>query len=103
MVWVTYLIGRSVLSDGFVSYLGSLWTPAKTYEAPIIIALVAGLCLINTIGVRLGSGVIGFFTVAKLISLWLLIVTGLTFVGASGNAALELVPSGSGGSSGRCS
>jgi APA family basic amino acid/polyamine antiporter len=35
MVWVTYLIGWSVLSDGFVSYLGSLWTPARTYEAPI--------------------------------------------------------------------
>lgn len=96
MVWVTYLIGWSVLSDGFVSYLGSLWTPARTYEAPIIIALVAALCLINTIGVRLGSGVIGFFTVAKLIPLALLIVAGLTFAGASGNAALELVPSGSG-------
>lgn len=96
MVWVTYLIGWSVLSDGFVSYLGSLWAPARTYEAPIIIALVAVLCLINTIGVRLGSGVIGFFTVAKLIPLALLIVAGLTFAGASGNAALELVPSGSG-------
>jgi APA family basic amino acid/polyamine antiporter len=96
MVWVTYLIGWSVLSDGFVSYLGSLWAPARTYEAPIIIALVAVLCLINTMGVRLGSGVIGFFTVAKLIPLALLIVAGLTFAGASGNAALKLVPSGSG-------
>ncbi|MDQ3284886.1 MAG: APC family permease, partial [Actinomycetota bacterium] len=96
MVWVTYLIGWSVLSDGFVSYLGSLWAPARTYEAPIIIVLVAVLCLINTIGVRLGSGVIEFFTVAKLIPLVLLIVAGLTFAGASGNAALKLVPSGSG-------
>ena len=96
MGWVTYLIGWSVLSDGFVSYLGSLWAPARTYEAPIIIALVTVLCLINTIGVRLGPGVIGFFTVAKLIPLALLIVAGLTFAGASGNAALELVPSGSG-------
>jgi basic amino acid/polyamine antiporter, APA family len=96
MVWVTYLIGWSVLSDGFVSYLGSLWAPARTYEAPIIIGLVALLCLINTLGVRLGSGVIGFFTVAKLIPLTLLIIAGLTFAGVSGNAALELVPPGSG-------
>jgi basic amino acid/polyamine antiporter, APA family len=96
MVWVTYLIGWSVLSDGFVSYLGSLWSPARTYEAPIIIVLVALLCLINTLGVRLGSGVIGFFTVAKLIPLTLLILAGLTFAGVSGNAALELVPPGSG-------
>ena len=39
---------------------------------------------------------IGFFTVAKLIPLTLLVIAGLTFTGASGNAALELVPSGSG-------
>lgn len=96
MVWVTYLIGWSVLCDGFVSYLGSLWAPARTYEASIIIALVALLCLVNTVGVRLGSGVIGFFTVAKLIPLALLVVAGLTFAGAFGNAALGLVPPGSG-------
>ncbi len=71
---MTYLIGWSVLSDGFVSYLRSLWAPARTYEAPMIIGLVALLCLTNTLGVRLGSGVIGFFTVAKLIQLTLLII-----------------------------
>ncbi len=48
MVWVTYLVGWSVLSDGFVSYLVSLWALARTYEAPMIIGLVALLCLINT-------------------------------------------------------
>ena len=53
---------------------------------------MALLCLINTLGVWLGSGVIGFFTVAKLIPLTLLIIAGLTFAGVSGNATLELVP-----------
>lgn len=52
--------------------------------------------MINTLGVRLGLGVIGFFTVAKLIPLTLLIIAGLTFAGVPGNAALELVPPGSG-------
>lgn len=96
MVWVTYLVGWAILSDGFVGYLGSLWAPAETYGVPIIVGLVALLCLLNTLGVRLGSGVIQFFTVAKLIPLTLLIIAGLTFAGASGNGALELVPLGSG-------
>jgi amino acid transporter len=93
---MTYLIGWAILSDGFVSYLGSLWPPAEDYEDPIVIGLVVLLCLLNTLGVRLGSGVIGFFTVAKLVPLTLLVVAGLTFAGVPGNAALELVPSGSG-------
>ncbi len=103
MVWVTYLVGWAILGNGFVGYLGSLWAPAETYEAPIIVGLVALLCLLNTLGVRLGSGVIQFFTVAKLIPLTLLIVAGLTFAGVPGNGALELVPDGSGDFSGRYS
>jgi amino acid transporter len=84
MVWVTYLAGWAILSNGFVGYLGTLWSPARTYETPIIVGLVALLCLLNTLGVRLGSGVIGFFTVAKLIPLTLLIVAGLTFAASPG-------------------
>ena len=94
MVWVTYLVGWAVLSNGLVGYLGSLWSPAETYKIPIIIGLVGLLCALNTLGVRLGSRVIQFFTVAKLIPLTLLVVAGLTFAGASGNAFLEQVPGG---------
>jgi basic amino acid/polyamine antiporter, APA family len=96
MVWVTSLAGWAILRDGFVGYLGTLWAPARVYETPIIVGPVALLCLFNTLGVRLGSCVIGFFTVAKLIPLTLLIVAGLTFAGVPGNVALELVPLGSG-------
>ncbi|MDP8939227.1 MAG: APC family permease [Actinomycetota bacterium] len=94
MVWVTYLVGWAVLSNGFVGYLGSLWSPAETYKIPIIIGLVALLCLLNTLGVRLGTRVIQFFTVAKLIPLALLVVAGFTFAGVSGNAFLGEVPPG---------
>ena len=45
MVWVTYLVGWAVLSNGLVGYLGSLWSPAETYKIPIIIGLVGLLCL----------------------------------------------------------
>lgn len=84
------------MGNSFVGYLGSLWPQDEDYEAPIVVGLVALLCLLNTLGVRPGSGVIGFFTVAKLVLLTLLIVAGLTFAGAPGNDALELAPSGSG-------
>ena len=94
MVWVTYLVGWAVLSNGLVGYLGSLWSPAETYKIPIIIGLVGLLCLLNTLGVRLGSSIIQFFTVAKLIPLTLLVVAGLTFAGAPGNAFLQQVPGG---------
>jgi amino acid transporter len=96
MVWVTYLVGWAVLSNGFVGYLGSLWSPAERYGWLIIVFLVGLLCTLNTLGVRLGSSVIQFFTVAKLIPLTLLIVAGLTFAGAPGNAFLGEVPPGSG-------
>lgn len=94
MVWVTYLVGWAVLSNGLVGYLGSLWAPAETYKTPVIVGLVALLCLLNTLGVRLGSRLIQFFTVAKLIPLALLVIAGLTFAGASGNGLLQQVPGG---------
>jgi amino acid transporter len=94
MVWVTYLVGWAVLSNGLIGYLGSLWEPAETYKTPIIIGLIGLLCLLNTLGVRLGSGLIQFFTVAKLIPLALLVIAGLTFAGAPGNEFLGQVPGG---------
>lgn len=96
-VWLTYLVGWAVLSDGFVSYLSSIWTPAETLAPLIIILLVVSFCLLNTFGVRLGSRVINVFTVAKLVPLTVLIIAGLTFAGAPDNFTLDLVPPGSEG------
>lgn len=96
MVWLTYLAGWAVLCSGFVGYLASLWSPAQDYGNLIIFGLVVLLCSLNTFGVRWGSGLIGVFTVAKLVPLCVLVVAGLTFASVSGNATLELVPPGSG-------
>ncbi len=96
-VWLTYLVGWAVLSDGFVSYLASLWTPAETFGPLIIILLVVSFCLLNTFGVRFGSQVISVLTVAKLVPLAVLVIAGLTFAGATGNITLDLVPPGSEG------
>lgn len=97
MTWMTYLAGWSALSAGFVSYLSDL-VPAAESFAPFIIAIVIStLCLLNTLGVRLSSGVIQFFSIAKLLPLVVLIVAGLTFAGTRGGAGLGEVPTGSGG------
>ncbi|WP_119065931.1 APC family permease [Rubrobacter indicoceani] len=96
-VWLTYVIGWGVLSDGFVSYLGSVWPGIVPYENAVIIGLVLLLCLLNTLGVRFGTRLIQVFTVSKLVPLLVLVVAGLTFAGAPGNATLGLVPEGSGG------
>lgn len=95
-VWLTYLVGLAALSDGFVSYLGSLWPAAKDGEVWIVPALIFVLCLLNTVGVRLGARVVQLFTIAKLVPLAVLVFAGLTFAGAVGNADLSLVPGGRG-------
>lgn len=97
MTWMTYLAGWSALSTGFVDYLSDL-VPAAESFAPLIIAVViAALCFLNTLGVRLSSRVIQFFSVAKLLPLVVLIVAGLTFAGTRGGVGLGEVPEGSGG------
>lgn len=96
-VWLTYVIGWGVLSDGFVSYLGSLYPAIEPYENVIIISLILALCLLNTLGVRFGARLIQVFTVSKLVPLLVLVVAGLTFAGAPGNGTLGMVPEGSGG------
>jgi len=97
MTWMTYLAGWSALSTGFVEYLSDLVPAAERFGPFIIAGVISALCLLNTLGVRLGSGVIQFFSVAKLLPLVVLIVAGLTFAGAGGGVGLGEVPDGSGG------
>lgn len=96
MVWLTYLAGWAILATGFVGYLGFLRPAAENYGNLVIVGLVFLLCLLNTVGVGLGSRLINVCTVAKLVPLAVLVVAGLTFAGVPGNAALGLVPPGSG-------
>jgi amino acid transporter len=59
--------------------------------------VISALCLLNTLGVRLSSSVIQFFSIAKLLPLVVVIVAGLTFAGTRGGVGLGEVPVGSGG------
>lgn len=97
MTWMTYLAGWSALSTGFIGYLSDLVPAAESFSPLIIAGVIVILCLLNTLGVRLGSGIIQFLSVAKLLPLLVLIIAGLVFAGAQGNAGLNQVPDGSGG------
>ena len=97
MTWMTYLAGWSALSTGFVGYLSDLVPAAESFAPFIIAGLISVLCLLNTLGVRLSSRVIQFFSIAKLLPLVVLIVAGLTFAGTRGGVTLGEVPVGSGG------
>ncbi|KPV42389.1 APC family permease [Alicyclobacillus ferrooxydans] len=89
MSWLTYVAGWAALSNGFFSYLSSLFPVIAPYKNIIIIVVIGLLCLLNTFGVRRGSGAIVFFSIAKLIPLLLLIVIGLIhFTGSPGAASV---------------
>ncbi|QQE78646.1 APC family permease [Alicyclobacillus sp. SO9] len=93
MAWLTYLVGWAALSNGFVKYLSTLFPGVAPYRALIIFVVVGFLCLLNTYGVKNGSSIITFFSIAKLIPLAVLIFVGVLF---AGDPALHLVPAGTG-------
>lgn len=77
MAWLTYVSGWAALSNGFVTYLAALLPVLEPYSDPIIVTVVAALCLLNAYGVRRGANTIAFFTVAKVLPLLLLVTVGL--------------------------
>jgi APA family basic amino acid/polyamine antiporter len=69
----------------FVTYLGAFWTPVKdpTPRFLVLTLLVGILALVNVRGVRTGARVSNVFTVAKLVPLFLVAVTGMFYLVAS--------------------
>jgi basic amino acid/polyamine antiporter, APA family len=94
MSWLTYVAGWAALSNGFTVYLSSIYPGISPYKDLVIIVVVAGLCLLNTFGVKKGSWTINIFSIAKLIPLLLLVLIGL--LSHFGNVDLHLVPAGTG-------
>lgn len=77
MSWLTFVIGWAALSSGLISYLTALLPGIAPYSNLIIIVLIALLCLLNSLGIRRGSGTVVFFSIVKLVPLALLIIVGL--------------------------
>ncbi len=91
MSWLTYVAGWAALSNGFVSYLSSLFPSIAPLRTVIIIVVIGLLCILNTFGVKKGSGTIVFFSIAKLIPLLLLIIIGLMHVTGSSTTGVGAI------------
>jgi len=82
LMWLTRLTAFAALCNLLLNYL-SYFVPAASEGIPralIITALVASLAWVNIIGVRQAALVSNFFTVSKLIPLFIFVTVGLFFL-----------------------
>ncbi|HMF97169.1 MAG TPA: APC family permease [Vicinamibacterales bacterium] len=70
------------VSSAFAASVGELWPPAATPagRAAVIAALFAALASTNVRGVQIGARLVEVITVAKLLPLIVLVVTGIWFI-----------------------
>jgi len=80
MLMATFAVAS--VSSAFAASVGELWPPAATPagRAIVIAALFAALASINVRGVRIGARLVEAITVAKLLPLIVLVVTGIWFI-----------------------
>ncbi|MGA9389797.1 MAG: APC family permease [Candidatus Sulfotelmatobacter sp.] len=79
MLWLGQVTAPAANANLFVIYLGEFWPHAKDPlpRAVILTVLIGLLTFINIRGVRAGARVSDFFTAAKLVPLFTVIVLGL--------------------------
>lgn len=82
LLWISRLASFAALCNLFVDYAAYFWpvVGAGAGRAVLMAALIAGLTLLNLVGVRTASLVNNLFTVSKLLVLVLFTAVGLFFV-----------------------
>ncbi|MDF7811641.1 amino acid permease [Hymenobacter sp. YC55] len=82
LLWISRLASFAALCNLFVDYAAYFWPTVGTGtgRAVLMAALIAGLTLLNLVGVRTASLVNNLFTVSKLLVLVLFTAVGLFFV-----------------------
>lgn len=94
MNWIARISAYATNCNLLIVYLGFFWPAAVSgfWRALIITLITITLTIINYIGVRDAAITSNFFTVAKLLPLFLFIATGLFFL-SRGNFTLGEYPS----------
>lgn len=85
MIWISAIVGWATMASGFLLYL-SYFSPDLSggwCGKVIVTALIIGLSTLNFLGVKIGAQVINFFTISKLIPLFIFIVWGVYHVEVS--------------------
>jgi amino acid transporter len=83
MGMATGVLGLAAVSVGFAGALGRFVPAAATARAPIGVALICALGLVNYVGVRAGGRTSTALSVVKIVPLLLIAVLGLRFAPAA--------------------
>ncbi len=85
MMWLSAIIGWAAMARGFLLYLryfSPFLSEGWTGEI-IIIAVISGLGILNFLGVKTGARTINFFTISKLIPIFVFIACGFPHIETS--------------------
>jgi APA family basic amino acid/polyamine antiporter len=87
LLWLTRVSAAAAVANVFIDYLRGFWPQAKGPGTRLVILtiLIGGLAAVNIRGVKMGTRVSNFFTVAKLLPLGILVVSGLVFIHIHGS------------------
>ena len=82
MMWLSAIIGWAAMARGLLLYL-RYFSPSLSegwIGEIIIITLILGLSTLNFLGVKTGARVINFFTIGKLIPIFIFVACGLPHI-----------------------
>ncbi len=85
MMWLSAIIGWAAMARGLLLYLRFV-SPSLSegwIGEIIIISLILGLGTLNFLGVKIGSKIINFFTISKLIPIFVFIAFGIFHIKAA--------------------
>ncbi len=79
LLWLTRVSAAAAVANVFIDYLSGFWPQAQgpTTRFAILTILIGGLAAANIRGIKMGTRVSNFFTVAKLMPLIVFVVGGL--------------------------
>src|ERR1700722_11593471 len=92
VLWLTRVSANAAVANVFIDYLSGFWPQAKEPATRLVILtiLIGGLAAVNIRGVKMGTRVSNFFTVAKVLPLVILVVAGLVFIHTHGSPVSPL-------------
>jgi basic amino acid/polyamine antiporter, APA family len=95
LLWLTRVSAAAAVADVFLDYLPGFCPQAKgpTTRLVILTIVIGGLATLNIRGVKTGTRISNFFTVAELLPLGILVVGGLVFIHIHGSPVLQVAES----------
>ncbi|MDV5165267.1 MAG: APC family permease [Candidatus Scalindua sp.] len=85
MMWLSAIIGWAAMARGLLLYL-RFFSPSLSegwFGEIIVVSLILGLGALNFLGVKIGARIINFFTISKLIPIFVFIAFGVFHIEAS--------------------